>query len=340
MKRNAQLVALAAGTAMIALQTAPAVAEGVTAGTTITNTATIDYRVGGVAQTAVAASDSFDVDRKVNLIVNTVSGSSTMAVPGQADAVIAFDVTNLSNAAIDMELAVSALDSGVQNLRIFRDDGDNIFGAGDTETTLLDEVAADTTVRVFVVSDVALSQANGTQMRVQLDAQAFESGAPGARGALITASAGPDSENIETVLADGAGVDDTASDGVFSALGSYSVTAANLTVTKTSRVVSDPVNGATNPKAIPGAAIEYCIAVANGSGGAGATDVVVTDTLPADLTFDGSFAIRVDGTLDGSGQCNPDGSPGGSFAAGTVTAPLSDVAADETRTVYFRATIN
>ena len=92
MTHNSRLVALAAGTAMIALQTAPAVAEGVTAGTTITNTATVDYRVGGVDQTDVVATDTFDVDRKVNFVVTRVSDPTTTVSPGQQDAVIAFGI--------------------------------------------------------------------------------------------------------------------------------------------------------------------------------------------------------------------------------------------------------
>ena len=57
----------------------------------------------------------------------------------------------------------------------------------------------------------------------------------------------------------------------------------SLNVTKVSRVVSDPINGATNPKAIPGALVEYLISVTNT--GKEATDpntVIVRDDAPAD----------------------------------------------------------
>lgn len=57
-----------------------------------------------------------------------------------------------------------------------------------------------------------------------------------------------------------------------------------LNVSKTSTVVSDPVNGTTNPKAIPGALIRYCVTVAN-SGTVAASTVIATDTLPADVTY-------------------------------------------------------
>ncbi|HSJ78466.1 MAG TPA: proprotein convertase P-domain-containing protein, partial [Erythrobacter sp.] len=58
---------------------------------------------------------------------------------------------------------------------------------------------------------------------------------------------------------------------------------ADLSVTKVSSLISDPVNLGTNPKAIPGALVEYLISVANN--GTAATDnnsVVVIDNGPAD----------------------------------------------------------
>ena len=119
-------------------------------------------------------------------------------------------------------------------------------------------------------------------------------------------------------------------------------------------VISDPVNLTTNPKAIPGATIQYCIAVSNATGSADATDIVVTDDLPFDVTFLSGFGIFVNGTatIDSSSgtpvaTCNTDGSAGGSYTAGSgdagenqVTGSLSDITAGQTRSLYFRVTIN
>ncbi|MEP2550241.1 MAG: proprotein convertase P-domain-containing protein [Marinomonas sp.] len=56
-----------------------------------------------------------------------------------------------------------------------------------------------------------------------------------------------------------------------------------LAVTKTSTVFSDPVNNTTDPKAIPGALVEYTIGVSNpGISDADADSVFVVDTVPAD----------------------------------------------------------
>ncbi|MBA4052284.1 MAG: hypothetical protein C0472_10505, partial [Erythrobacter sp.] len=76
----------------------------------------------------------------------------------------------------------------------------------------------------------------------------------GTLGTRLQASTGANQvDAVDTVLFDGQGVSDADNDGAFSAQGRYTVSGAVLAVAKTSRVVSDPVNGATNPKAIPGA---------------------------------------------------------------------------------------
>jgi uncharacterized repeat protein (TIGR01451 family) len=58
----------------------------------------------------------------------------------------------------------------------------------------------------------------------------------------------------------------------------------SLTVDKSSSIVSDPVNGTSNPKFIPGATARYCILVTN-AGSATSTIVALTDTLPAGSTL-------------------------------------------------------
>ena len=76
----------------------------------------------------------------------------------------------------------------------------------------------------------------------------------------------------------------------------YSVEGAALTVTKTSAPISDPVSGATNPKAIPGAVVRYCILIAN-AGPATASSVTATDALPATLNY-------VAGSMRSGGSCD------------------------------------
>ena len=68
------------------------------------------------------------------------------------------------------------------------------------------------------------------------------------------------------------------------------------TVLKTVVVESDPINGTTNPKAIPGATLLYTITVTNNGDGSSDEDTIrISDTLDANTTF---FA----GDLNGSGS--------------------------------------
>jgi hypothetical protein len=55
--------------AITCIAATPAIAAGTTAGSAITNTATVDFQVGGVHPSQQTASDSFLVDRKNDLPV-------------------------------------------------------------------------------------------------------------------------------------------------------------------------------------------------------------------------------------------------------------------------------
>lgn len=341
-----------AGALAMILASSPAYASGTSAGTTITNTATVNFQVGGVSQTAVSGSDSFTVDRKVNLTTAEVGSATTSVSPGQTSAVTTFLVTNTSNATLDFNLAATQLSGGTAqhggtdnfdatNVRMFADTNSNgSYDAGtDQQITYLDQIAADASARVFVVVDIPVSRVTGDVAGVRLTATAREATAAGSLGAAITETTGGNTSGVDTVFADTNANGNTARDGADFYGDDYTVLAAALTVTKTSRIVSDPINGSTNPLMIPGATVEYCIAVANAAGSATATNVSVSDTLPATTTFEAGFGILVNGTVTGA-TCNADGSSGGAHNSGVVTATLSDIAAGTTRTVLFRVTVN
>ena len=357
MNKYSRLLGTVGAAALAVLVANPALADGTPAGTTITNTVTVNYQVGGVSQTATGASNSFAVDRKVSMTVAEVGSSATQVSPGATAQVTTFTVTNNSNATLDFALTAGQLSGGaaahggtdsfdVTNVKIYLDDGNGTFDAGDTEITYLDEVAPDETRRVYVVSDIPLSLTTGSVATVSLTATGREGGGAGSQGAALsetnTGSANEvDAMFVDTVFADAAGSDDSLGDGAHSARDDYSVLAAALTVVKRSKVISDPVNGTTNPKAIPGATIEYCISVANAAGSATASSVAISDPLPATVTYDSTYGIFVDGSVT-SGECDANGSAGGNYDSGTstVTGTLSSIAATETKTLRFRATID
>lgn len=73
---------------------------------------------------------------------------------------------------------------------------------------------------------------------------------------------------------------------------------AVLLIEKTSAVISDPVNGTNNPKAIPGAIIEYSVRVRNvGNTAVDSSSIVIIDDMPPNMAFaTGTPVTFVNGT--------------------------------------------
>lgn len=353
------------GVTLAAFMASPAYAAGTGAGQTITNNVDVDYQVGGVDQSTVSASDAFIVDRAINIVVAELGSATTPVSPGEQNAVTTFEVTNSSNDILDVSLAVSQLVGGtaahggtdnfnVSNVEIYVDDGNGTFDGGDTLVTFLDELGEDETRRIFVVADVALGLSTDDVADVELTGTAREGndGATGgAVGAAITATTGGDTAAEDTVFADADGV----FDGIAFDDDDYTVQAASLTALKASAVlgVNYPIAGATEFYNIPGATVEYCIAVTNAAGGADATSVAISDTVPANMTFvAASIVIGGTAVIDDNGtpgnatddsitSCdNSTGASGGSFAPNTVSATIGTVSAGTTEIVTFHATID
>lgn len=348
MKTTKQLLGAVSAVALIAMSSTPALAVGTDAGATITNTVSVSYNVNGNPQNAVTASDTFTVDRRVNVTVTAVS-TPVQVSPNQTNRVLAFDVSNLSNSTVDLVLTTDLLGgtaANISNIRIFRDaNGNGALDSGELAAgaiTSLDEVAEDAVVRVLVVSDIGINAVNGDNFDLALTAAAHAAGTVGTIGARLQATPGVNTSGIDTVLFDGAGVSDSANDGAFSAQARHTVSGAVLTVAKTSRVISDPVNGVSpNAKAIPGATVQYCITVANAAGAATATNVALIDDLPGDVTYSAPFGIQINGDANcangtAGGTFTPNGGVGG---RNRVAGSLSDVAAGETRSLYFQVEI-
>lgn len=370
--------ALAAGLALCALP--QAYAAGTTAGSSINNTASVDYTVGGVNQPDVSSNTAtFLVDRRINLTVAEVGGAATQVVPGASGQVTTFTVTNLSNAAMDFRLAASQDANGattafsdtdnfdVTGLQVFVDsNGNNTYDAGVDTATFVDELAADATISVFVVASIPSGRLNGDTAGVTLTAFAAQStSGTGAYVATVGTLAADATETnttatdnaafIDTVFGDGAGDTDAAGDGRFSDDDEYDVVTAAIVVVKSSTVVNDPFNGTSFPKAIPGATIEYCLDV-NNTGAASAGTIVLTDAIPANTTYvSGSIKTQPTGAGstcdvgtgtseddDNSDAGDVDGATGdfGVTAGNTVTVRTGSINAGSRFKATFRVTVN
>jgi len=120
---------------------------------------------------------------------------------------------------------------------------------------------------------------------------------------------------------------------------------ALLGVTKVSTLISDPTNGTTNPRAIPGAVMEYCILVQNPGSGT-ATNVVGTDTIPAALTYiagsitSGATCGAATTAEDDNATGADESDPFGASVSGTVlTATAATLGPSAGFALKFRATI-
>jgi uncharacterized repeat protein (TIGR01451 family) len=120
---------------------------------------------------------------------------------------------------------------------------------------------------------------------------------------------------------------------------------ATLSVTKISSVLIDGVSGS-NPKAIPGATVQYCITVQNNGSGS-TTDMNISDVIPGTVTYVanslrsgancGTAATVEDDDATDAGE--GDGTTA-SIAGATVNGIVSKLAPTATKSLVFNAQIN
>ena len=332
------------------LASTPAFAAGTQAGTTITNEVTVAYQINGIDQDDETATNDVVVDRKVDLALARTDNTATEVNPGETTVAVTFTVENTSNDTLDFELSVaqvttggSAGISGTDSFDIdastnpfvyYLDDGDGVFDAGDSIITHLDALAPDTPVVVHVVGDlVPTGLSTGDIAAVTLTATAKANDNGTSLGSNLT-QATANTAGVDTIFADGSGATDSARDAAFSATDDFIVLAAALSALKSSSIVAGDFGTGT---AIPGATVEYCIAVTNATGGAAATNITISDTLPSEVTYDSTYGVAV-----GGANCSTPGSGTGSFnsSTGVVSGTITSLAAGATQTLIFRATID
>lgn len=120
----------------------------------------------------------------------------------------------------------------------------------------------------------------------------------------------------------------------------------SISVTKVSSVLSDPVNGTTNPKAIPGAVVEYCILVSN-TGTNTLSNIAASDSLPASFTYSagtmtsGTSCAAATTAEDDNNSGTDESDPYGAAISGTsLTATAATLTASGNFALKFRGTIN
>lgn len=355
-----RLLLLSGVAAVASIGTAHAQSTGTVAGTTISNTATVTYTVNGSPQTTNSTTASFVVDRKVNFTVIRDQAGNTQVNLSQTGAVMSFKVTNTTNGTQDFILAadqmsiVGGLLTGTDNfdmlnLKAYVDsNGNGVYDPGVDTQTYIDELAPNASVEVFLVGDVPSTPVSISQANVALHVTAAAGGQAGTQGAALVPTdlnLGNADNTVDIVFADddddGIGID-IARNGQGWAYGAYEITTRNvaLTVTKTALVLSDGVNSI-NPKAIPGAVVQYCLVANNATLTTAANAVTLTDVIPTNTTYvAGSTAVGLPG-----GTCTLAGAPQNdatvfNATTKTLTVNVGTVNGGGVVAMSFRVTIN
>jgi hypothetical protein len=314
------------------------------AGTSITNTATVNYSVATIAQTPINAAATFVVDAIIKVSVTPVASSVTFT-PGQANVGKAFTVTNSGNKASDYAFTPAPTNLGsdqfdISNINVRVDaNGNGVYDPGTDNATTITGLAREASATVFVVGDIPVAAANGNTAVVRLDVTAINP---------LTSSEWVNDTNVDDKDTEQVVVSNTKANGQ----NTFVVASAALSVSKLSRVIWDPVNLFTAPKAIPLAIMEYEISVTNAVGATTATVTSISDPVPANTAFKpgdytGSrdvgvkigaapefFCIAEVGADSNGDGCSLNG------GAVTVGAPaISTIAANTTIVVRFRVTI-
>ncbi len=355
--------------ATVVLLSQHAFAAGTDAGTTISNQAQVDYAVGGTAQTFIlsapggnsvpgagqGSATTFVVDNRVDFsLVEFGDLAHTIVTPGQADGFVQFQLTNTGNATQDFRLTATDLvgvdvdgivdTMNMTSLLVYVDnDGDGLETGSDQP--FVDGLIEGASVNIFVVGTAPLTPVNGDAANVNLQAVVADVGGAGVLGPDTTDDVGnADTAGLEVVFAEGGAL----GDGILDAQDGFSISSAALTISKSATVISDPFNGTTDPKAIPGAVVEYVISVSNATGGSSADNVVITDTLSTDFTvLDNFFGAAAEVQINNNGvlsTCSQEADGdncqivAGALSVGAVT-PIN-VAALQNVTITFRVTIN
>ncbi len=350
-------------------------------GTPINNFATVSYSVNSISQSPItSATATFNVDKFLQLQIARSDAAKVIVTPGQTTAgVLTFTVTNNGNSPEDFSLAGVAEANGTVDpfgtgnndsfdgatMNVFADsNGNGTYDAGVDNKASSSNLLAGASIKVFLVitgspafaANLTDAQVAVYGMKATVDVLNSCATACVAETQDTTTNKNTNLTTVLNVFADGIGTDDNNRDGVVSARDAFVVNSAKLTITKVSTVVSDPINGVSTPRAIPGAVMQYTITVANAAntGSVSATSVGVSDSLASQIgtttTWNtGSLSVAISGGGVSINPCADNGTTvsvsGGvscdynKTAATTVTLSGMTIPAGQQAVITYQVTI-
>jgi len=285
------LKGLLAASAVSMLSVGTASAAGTAANTTVTNTFTLDYTVGGVGQPQIDTDNptdrtEFTVDRVINVTIDS-NGDNTVA-PDSTGEELTFTLTNTGNdeqaytfdLISETEAGAAADQFNPANLTVTYFVGTSATGTAfaydPTDGFSSVNVPADGQLFVVVSGDIPAAAGtldDGDIADISLVAETHEPhAAPASENTATTAIVVADADGVNTidgaaenVFADGAGLgrptglaagaplytNDAATDGSFSATARFTVASPDLVAEKTVYVLSEDGSGCGTVAALP-----------------------------------------------------------------------------------------
>ncbi|MEL6825997.1 MAG: hypothetical protein AAFN91_07060 [Pseudomonadota bacterium] len=238
----------------------------------------------------------------------------------------AFSVADLDSGAstfdassIVVRYLVDANDNGTADDGAFTAVTETTIGAGAGSAFVTGDVPKGVRVFVQVQGTIAAGVADAFTDDVTLIAEArnptaFANEASASPAAVTAATGGANvlTGTAQNVLADGTGVaaSEGDADGLFAATGIIQVESPDLNAEKTVLVIKEPgiadpfvaltdcatASAEADAKAVPGSCVEYTIEVENTGATASATNLVIDDILPAEVTFVSAALATTTGT--------------------------------------------
>jgi len=338
----------------------PSYAQGIIAGTNISNTVIVNYEMNGTTQQPIESSPTgnstpglgngqgtiFKVDRKVDLSVSS-NGDKTVAL-GSTQAELTFNLLNEGNDSQEFNLSI--------NNTLASDD----FDISNCTTTVTAVTPGSPLPGVIIPTNgnIILKADQQASISVKCDIPLDDGGSPITSGEssklslLATAVKNIDGSDtiqtaaadsilaIDTVFADGAGTDDLDHDATHSTRANYiASTSTNppptLAIDKSIVEVKDTSGGNT---AVTGSEVTYKIQVTT-SGVGIINNVIITDKTPAEMTYKPT-TIKLDGNTLTDTNTDLDNGDYNLTSLNTATINLGNIIAGTQHEILLTYTIN
>ena len=305
-------------------------AAGTTASTSISNTSVLNYKIGGTTQTTIEATDTFVVDRKIDVKVASTDTDKTISVSaGTAEQILTYTIVNTGNDTETFDLSVAQKTSDYLAGGCTVSDGTNNI----TSISLNTDATQTLTVSCSIPETATDKQTSSIWLVATINGRIKENN---------------DADNpnvVQNIFADsksrGEYGSDILRDGKHSDIGTFTISSTVLSVEKSSVVTWDPVSKNTKPHRIPGAIVRYCFQVDN-TGSENATDVVITDEMSGNgkdnLSYVKSGKISQD--IGTPCACAGIADASGTISGTTVSIGLGTVATLTRTCAYIEAEIN